>query len=67
MAPAGMLALVAREFSNHLGKVSSMNEVMTGLGGMLGPPFGGYLYSLGGYTPFGKFVFPFVFMSVVSE
>ena len=62
-----MLALVSREFSNDLGKVLAINEVMTGLGTMLGPPFGGYLYSLGGYTPFGQFMFPFVFMSVVSE
>ena len=62
-----MLALVSREFSNDLGKVLAVNEVMTGLGTMLGPPFGGYLYGFGVYTPFGEFMFPFVFMSVVSE
>lgn len=40
-------------------------SMVCGLGCLIGPTIGGALYDTGEYTPFGKFLFPFVVMSAV--
>jgi MFS family permease len=44
----------------HLGVALSSVEVCTGVGAAAGTALGGLLFSFGGATPFGAFLFPFV-------
>jgi len=48
-ADTASFAIVAGEFGTNIGKVTGAMETFTGLGFMLGPPFGGILYSAGGF------------------
>ena len=50
----------AEEEAGRLGVALSSVEVCTGVGAAAGTALGGLLFSLGGATPFGEFLFPFV-------
>ncbi|XP_076456374.1 MFS-type transporter SLC18B1-like [Babylonia areolata] len=46
-------AIIANEFPTHVSTVFGTLETFSGLGFMLGPPLGGFLYELGGFgVPF---------------
>ena len=49
-----------QEEDGHLGVALSSVEVCTGVGAAVGTALGGLLFRLGGATPFGDFLFPFV-------
>ncbi|XP_077989878.1 MFS-type transporter SLC18B1-like [Glandiceps talaboti] len=62
-------AIIARTFPDNLATTFGVLEIFSGLGFMIGPPLGGYLYSLGGYTlPFavlGGFTLLIVFFNML--
>ncbi|XP_077989873.1 MFS-type transporter SLC18B1-like [Glandiceps talaboti] len=43
-------AIMAKDFPDNLATVVGISEIFTGLGFMIGPPLGGYLYQVSGYT-----------------
>ena len=64
VSESGCLTLIstgeAAEEEGRLGVALSSVEVCTGVGAAAGTALGGLLFSLGGATPFGEFLFPFV-------
>ncbi|XP_070568935.1 MFS-type transporter SLC18B1-like [Ptychodera flava] len=43
-------AIIAKTFPDHVSTTFGILEIFCGLGYMIGPPLGGYLYQVGGYT-----------------
>ncbi|XP_070533953.1 MFS-type transporter SLC18B1-like isoform X2 [Ptychodera flava] len=43
-------AIIAQTFPDNVSTVFGIIEIFTGLGFMIGPPVGGYLYQVGGYS-----------------
>ena len=56
-----------QEEDGHLGVALSSVEVCTGVGAAAGTALGGLLFRLGGATPFGDFLFPFVVRAAPPE
>ncbi|XP_022102771.1 MFS-type transporter SLC18B1-like isoform X2 [Acanthaster planci] len=53
-------AIIAYAFPNNVGLASSVNEMVAGVGSMIGPAIGGLLYSAGGFK------LPFIVLGAVD-
>ncbi|XP_077989877.1 MFS-type transporter SLC18B1-like [Glandiceps talaboti] len=68
-AATAVNAIIAETFPDKIGTTFGILEIFNGLGIMIGPPLGGYLYSIGGYAlPFvalGIFTLVIVFCNIL--